>query len=249
MPNFPPLRSYVFAIVDRWIRRYRLNPPFLDVGCGTGEMAMHLARRGWEGIALDSSEEALARVRLALAAHPRVRLVENGLDGVPPGAAHTVFLLDVLEHIEDDAGLLCTLSEKTAPGGYLVVLTPVNPDEWEYDDELYGHIRRYGWDELPEKLKVAGFELLDSHDVTFPFFWVLRHLYLRWLPRRSQSVPREQLTAASSFFNPWSANSVMRAAGEIVGWPPLWRPLFLVQDLFARSRYGHAALFLARKKG
>lgn len=249
MPNFPPLRHYVFSLVDRWIRRYGLGSPALEFGCGTGELAIHLARRGWAGIVFDTSPDALARARRALAAYPRFTIAAEGLAAVPAGAARTVFLMDVLEHVPDDVGLLRTLAEKTAPGGHLIALTSVNPAEWGYDDEFYGHLRRYDWGELAEKLADAGFSLLEDRDVTFPIFWALRRLYLRILPRHPQSLSAGQQTAASSYSNSWSLHPLLRALAAIAGWPPLWAPLLLAQHLFERSHRGYAALFLARKTG
>jgi SAM-dependent methyltransferase len=249
MPNFPPLRYYVFSVVDRWISRHGLEGPFLEVGCGTGDLAVHLARRGWAGTAIDSSGEALARARRSLAPHTGVKLVEAGLDAVPAGSSRTVFIMDVVEHVQDDAGLLRTLAEKTAPGGHLVLLTPVNPGEWGHDDDIYGHFRRYGWEEMEKRLTEAGFETMARWNVTFPFIWMLRRIYLLFLPRGRDEAPRDRLTAASSFYNPWDERTLLRFAGFVLGWRFWWMPLFLVQDLFARSKGGHAAMFLARKRG
>ena len=248
MPNFPPLRRYVFSVVDRWITGHGLVAPFLEVGCGTGDLAVHLARRGWNGIAQDSSEEALARASRALAGYPGIRVSREGLESVPPGSANTVFIMDVVEHVQDDLGLLRILAGKTAPGGHLVLLTPVNPGEWGHDDEIYGHFRRYGWEEMELRLSDAGFEVLDRWNVTSPFIWLLRKIYLLFLPRGGAGGSKDRLTAASSFYNPWSRRTLLHAAGTVIGWRLWWGPLFWVQDRFAKTRRGHAAMFLARKK-
>jgi len=248
MPNFPPLRRYVFSVVDRWIGAHKLEEPFLEVGCGTGDLAVHLARRGWTGIALDSSKEALVRAGKALSAHPGIRILHEGLDAVPAGSARTTFIIDVIEHVQDDSGLLRTLAEKTMPGGHLVLLTPVNPGEWGHDDEIYGHFRRYGWEEVEKRLEGAGFGVIDRWNVTFPFIWMLRKLYLFFLPRGGTGQSRDSLTAASSFYNPWSRRTILRQAGVVVGWRLWWTPLFWMQDRFSKTHRGHAAMFLARRK-
>jgi SAM-dependent methyltransferase len=248
MPNFPPLRRYVFSVVDRWIARHGLESPFLEVGCGTGDLAVHLAGKGWTGTAFDSSAEALSRARQALAPYPGIRVVADGLAGVPDGAFRTVFLMDVLEHVQDDAGLLRTLAGKLAPGGSLVLLTPVNPGEWGHDDDIYGHFRRYGWEELADKLAGAGLARVEQWNVTVPFIWALRRLYLRALPGKSREGGQDSLTAASSFYNPWSQNALLRGAGALLGLKIWWAPLFWLQDRFNWSTGGHAAMFLARKR-
>lgn len=248
MPNFPPLRRYVFSVVDRLIERHGLEGPFLEVGCGTGDLAEHLARRGWKGTAFDSSDEAMARARTRLAECPGVAVDAAGLAGAPEGAFKTVFLMDVLEHVQDDLGLLRALAGKLAPGGALVLLTPVNPGEWSHDDEIYGHFRRYGWEDLALKLAAAGLTPLARWNVTVPFIWALRRFYLKFLPRQAAGAGRDKLTSASSFYNPWSQNAFLRVAGVVLGWRLWWAPLFLVQDRFADSTGGHAAIFLARKR-
>lgn len=247
MPNFPPLRRYVLSVVDRWIDQYGLVPPFLDVGCGTGAVASHLAAKGWHGLALDSSSQAVEQARAALAGYPEVRVSTEGVDQLAPGQFQTVLIMDVLEHVRDDEGLLQTLARCLAPGGAMILLTPVNPREWRQDDVLYGHFRRYEWNDLERKLAVAGLAVQERWNVTVPFMWALRRVYLKLLPRRAPGAAQDTLTAASSFYNPWNENPWLKAASTLFGLSWWWAPLFWVQNAFAGSRGGHAAMFLALK--
>jgi len=52
-------------------------------------------------------------------------------------------LFDVLEHIKNDQQVLRKLSSLLVKGGFLVMAVPSNPDEWSWDDDFYGHFRRY----------------------------------------------------------------------------------------------------------
>lgn len=248
MPNFPPLRRYVFSVVDRWIRRHRLSGPFLEVGCGTGALARHLAGKGWSGTAIDSSPLAAAAARAMLAGFGAVEVGDNGLAGLGERKFSTIFIMDVLEHVRDDAGLLGDLAGRLDPGGAMVLLAPVNPSEWRQDDVLYGHFRRYGWDELEGKLGGAGLAVTARWNVTVPFMWTLRRIYLKLLPPRTGGAPRDTLTAASSFYNPWSEHPLLRIVGVAFGLSWWWWLPFRIQDLFSCSRGGHAAMFLARRK-
>ena len=247
MPNFPPLRHYVFSIVDRWIERYGLAAPFLDVGCGTGALAAHLAGKGWHGVALDSSPAAAAKARAMLAPFHSVEMSGGNLHALEGRSFNTAFIMDVLEHVRDDSGLLRAVSGLLSADGALVLLVPVNPAEWRHDDELYGHFRRYGWEELEEKIAEAGLVARAWWNVTVPVMWALRRLYLALLPVRSAIQSRDTLTAASSFYNPWDDHPFMKTAGALLGLPVWWEPLIRVQDLFAGSRRGHAAMILATK--
>lgn len=55
----------------------------LELGCGTGEDAIYLARRGVRVIATDSSEAMLAAARVKTANEPRVRIERFDLNALP----------------------------------------------------------------------------------------------------------------------------------------------------------------------
>jgi len=120
----------------------------LDVGCGTGMLLAELERRGFghlEGVEPDAALRARVR-RPGLALH----------EALPDGTFDTVFMLDVLEHIEDDSGTLRRVHGMLAPGGRLFVSVPAHPFLWSAHDEVNHHVRRYRRDELSARLREAG---------------------------------------------------------------------------------------------
>ena len=52
-------------------------------------------------------------------------------------------MLDVLEHIADDAAMLASLANKLAPGGRIVLKVPAIPWLFNSLDAAVGHFRRY----------------------------------------------------------------------------------------------------------
>jgi SAM-dependent methyltransferase len=68
-------------------------------------------------------------------------------------------LFDVLEHLDDDRGMLRFLHEILVPGGALVLTVPAHPFLFDDRDELAHHRRRYRRGELRRKLGEAGFEI------------------------------------------------------------------------------------------
>ena len=70
-----------------------------------------------------------------------------------------VTTLDVLEHIDDDRGMLAEMHRVLAPGGTLLVTVPAFPFLWGAQDEISHHKRRYRRRELRERVEGAGFEL------------------------------------------------------------------------------------------
>ncbi|HET7585056.1 MAG TPA: methyltransferase domain-containing protein [Gemmatimonadaceae bacterium] len=113
-----------------------------DVGCGTGATVGALLS-GYGCIGIDRSPEA---VRLASIRFPGATF----LHGSPPAdhtdaihAADVVLLMDVLEHVEQDAELLHALVRVTRPRAHLVVTVPADPRLWSPHDDRFGHHRRY----------------------------------------------------------------------------------------------------------
>ena len=74
----------------------------------------------------------------------------------------SVICINVLEHIEDDLGVLRNFYEVLKPGGYAVVLVPHDPDLYSPIDKELGHFLRYSKKHLAERMKEAGFEVVAT---------------------------------------------------------------------------------------
>ncbi len=134
------------AIVRHWIDR--LAPPgpddlLVDAGMGTGTWLVEMASR-CRVLGLDDHDESLALVR------PRLEAVGGGalkttLDSVdlPDGSAAVVTMMDVLEHLDDDAAALNEMVRITRPGGLIVVTVPALRWLWSDWDVTLHHRRRY----------------------------------------------------------------------------------------------------------
>ena len=74
----------------------------------------------------------------------------------------TIFCSNVLEHLEPDQQVLQDFHRTIVPGGHCVIVVPAG--RWLYtgtDAEL-GHCRRYTKQELADKMKLAGFEIVHQ---------------------------------------------------------------------------------------
>jgi SAM-dependent methyltransferase len=69
------------------------------------------------------------------------------------------FLLDVLEHIPDDAAALDHIYRALRPGGLLFITTPALNCFWSWNDEVAGHQRRYSKSCYRRLAAAAGFEI------------------------------------------------------------------------------------------
>jgi SAM-dependent methyltransferase len=97
----------------------------LDLGCGAGQLAHHLATRGAaEVVGVDLSERMLALAR-AQWAHPRVTYQRAALETVAFAAARFELVVSslALHYVEDYRGLMARIAGWLVPGGRLVYST------------------------------------------------------------------------------------------------------------------------------
>jgi len=127
----------------------------LDAGCGTGQMTKRLGAIG-TAYGLDSAPEAIAFARSR-----GVERLAQGSITAPPfanGAFDCVLALDVIEHVDDDFGILTSLLQILRPGGHLIVTVPAFDALWSEHDEINHHKRRYRARQLKTLIENAGFE-------------------------------------------------------------------------------------------
>lgn len=150
---FTARREIVLDVLKRFLPA-RQPLKIVDVGCGSGFFLKELTQFGnAEGIdassaALRYAGEQLQRVRWgALPDH--LPCADEDYD--------VVTLLDVLEHIQDDAAALVRLRQTLKANGLMVCTVPAFPALWSMQDELGHHYRRYRSYELAQKMESAGF--------------------------------------------------------------------------------------------
>ena len=112
---------------------------------------------------------------------------------LPDACVDAVTALNVLEHIDDDAGALREIARILRPGGVAHVEVPAGPDLFDVYDEQLMHHRRYHLGDLLAKARGAGFEVLRGTHLGFflypPFAWVKRR------NRRLLSLPAAEKRA------------------------------------------------------
>jgi SAM-dependent methyltransferase len=131
----------------------------LDAGCGSGRNMVELARHGTvTGIELSETSVGLARARDA------GEVIEGSVLTMPfdESSFDLAVSLDVIEHLEDDAGALRELRRVVVPGGPLLVTVPAYPWLWSGHDVVNHHHRRYTRDSLLAVAQVAGWRCVRT---------------------------------------------------------------------------------------
>ncbi len=124
-----------------------------DFGAGAGTFALPVAQAGREVLCLEPDS--------TLQQH----LEGQGLDCIADlgqlaeASVDSIYSLNVLEHIEDDAGALHSLRRVLRPGGTLLIYVPAFNLLYSSMDEKVGHYRRYRRRALMRLVSASGFRV------------------------------------------------------------------------------------------
>ena len=125
--------------------RPHCGPSVLEVGAGLGEFAaqFHGLRRH---VVTDVDPDCVASMAARFADRPEVSSRQLDLTGgaIDIGEpVSTIVAINVLEHLEDDAGALRALASMVEPGGRIVLWVPGYQQLYGDFDRAVGHVRRY----------------------------------------------------------------------------------------------------------
>jgi SAM-dependent methyltransferase len=216
----------------------------LEVGPGAGDLAAFLLSRGHRLTLVEPSTEALDALARRFRGRQGVELVAGDARAFSrPGAFTRVLVCEVLEHVEDDLGLLRHLAAQLAPGGRLLGSVPAFARRWSAADEAVGHLRRYERGQLSSALEVAGLQVSYLACYGFPVANLLgpaRALAGRLRLRRGAATPaaRSLGSGLQPGLLPWPGARPWRWALA----PALW-----LQQRFADRDWGTGWVFEARR--
>ena len=179
----------------------------LEVGAGRGTYSPFLRELGESLVAVEPAPRGAESVQRQVAGLEHVDVVQGVLDDVDP--AHrfdSAVMFNVLEHIDDDRGVLAGIRSRLDSGGRLVVWVPAFPSLLGDFDRRIGHLRRYRRTSLVALAQEAGFEVVDCRYANLPGFfawWLvvralgltptfggLAGVYDRWFVRVVRAVER-----------------------------------------------------------
>jgi SAM-dependent methyltransferase len=163
----------------------------LDVGAGSGFFSRQLLSRS-------SAEEAWCvdtnyahdsdSVEFGKSIHFR-----RSVDSV---SADLVLMMDVLEHVDDDVGLLGHYVQKAPQGSRFLISVPAFQFLWSDHDIFLEHKRRYTLDQLESVVKSANLTVKDGtyyFGLVFPLVAVMR--LAQRLRRHRDITPQSQLSS------------------------------------------------------
>lgn len=167
-----------------------LGDRVLEIGCGTGNFTVPLAHRCRHLTAVDLDADYVATARSRLPHAPHVDFFTGDATQMEwSDRFDTVILLDVLEHIEQDAEFLHRLRHVLNPGGRLILKVPAGQRLYSSLDANVGHYRRYNKTSITQVLDAAHFtpeHLRYFNMAGIPGWWVNGSVLKRTVPSSGQ---------------------------------------------------------------
>lgn len=133
------------------------NADILDAGCGTGGNLDTLSQYGKvTGLEMEQSAANFAKEREV--ADIIVGYLPDNIP-IPNKSFDLVTMVDVLEHIDDDAGSLSAVNSLLKDTGYILITVPAFQSLWSVHDEVHHHKRRYRKRQLTQLIEQSGFKI------------------------------------------------------------------------------------------
>jgi 2-polyprenyl-3-methyl-5-hydroxy-6-metoxy-1,4-benzoquinol methylase len=171
-----------------------LNPQrLLDVGAGSGFFSRHLLSQGGAQSAL-CVDIGYDRDRDDQIGGKPV-LYRRDCDATD---CDLVLMMDVLEHVDDDRGLLRHYAAKVPSGAHFLVTVPAFRFLWSGHDVFLEHKRRYTLTEIEATIREAGLEVVKGayfFGFIFPLAAAVR------LAARGDTQPRSSLSKQGALAN------------------------------------------------
>lgn len=217
-------REQAVGSLERWIAVP--EPVILDVGCSSG-YTLGLLRHRMPRATLLGADCVRRPLEKLSAAIPDLPLLQFDIVDCPleNDSVDGVVLLNILEHIEDDARAVRQIHRILKPGGVAVIEVPAGPQLYDIYDQNLLHFRRYRLRGLTGLMRSAGFQVLKASHLGFlffPAFWVAkrRNRQLAHMEVEAQRAVIDQhmrLLGHSSALH--SLMAVERALGRFVSYP------------------------------
>ncbi|MEM6633712.1 MAG: class I SAM-dependent methyltransferase [Bacteroidota bacterium] len=178
---------------------YVVEGPILEVGSGIGNISSFFLERGMPICLSDIRENYCGFLEEKFSQHPQLIDILQ-LDLVHPqfeteyaewlGHFHTVYALNVVEHIEDDGLALANIRKLLAPKGRVIILVPAYQMLYNtFDKNLY-HYRRYTKSTLSAVFEENSIPVLTKFHFNFIgiFGWILSGSILK-----KETIPSGQM--------------------------------------------------------
>lgn len=221
---------------------------FVDVGCGAGELALTLVGKGFSGVGLDYSADAIKTAeslrRKKNISDKKLALIKGDQSELGRKKYDVVICCEVLEHVKEDAALLKKLI--AVSNKYLLISVPAKQKLFDESDEAVGHFRRYEKEDLIKLVETNGLMIKEMVNYGYPFTNTIRFarraMFKRVL-KKSKSHSMEKRSKGSGI-NPIKLPSFLIK----IDIEKLIVPFYHFSRLFNKTNLSEGYLVLCEKK-
>lgn len=162
----PWQKGYIKRIKKYLLTQDSKNKTLIDIGAGSGYVAIEMAKLGMKVIALDLSDKAIANLRkykkelnlknltLIKSLAEKISLPDKSIDYLVANA--------ILEHIPNEKKAISEWKRILKPKGRMFITVPLKfrylwPFLWPlnfWHDQRFGHLRRYDLESLKKKFSL-----------------------------------------------------------------------------------------------
>ncbi|MCR5836758.1 MAG: class I SAM-dependent methyltransferase [Lachnospiraceae bacterium] len=238
------------ALVVKCLQSIKCNgKSVLEVGFGSGDSLCDYSKLGMTVYGYDFSPQANYEAKKRLEANKIRGVVLYNSEYEAYSQQYDVLIAcEVLEHIEHDEEMLITWNQVLGADGYIIITVPSRMKKWCLNDIWAGHYRRYERNEIYEKMKKSGFEIIYLWSYPFPINIILDYL----LNREKKSAHGIETHKQKGFtkIEMTKESGVKREASWLARalskkW--LLYPWHLLQLLFINTDLGSGYVVLAKK--
>jgi SAM-dependent methyltransferase len=242
-----PLEFLERSIIKKTIRRKSLiSERYLEVGCGDGFNLEMFSEMGMSGSGIDIAEDAIESAKSRKLKNADIRVMDFlASDSITP-PPHIIFMLNILEHIQDDHFFFEKAYQMLPKGGFLVIAVPANSHAYGFADANAGHARRYDTKELREKLEKRGFSIDSWFSVGFPVNRTYTWLFNFLNKNRKRKDGNEQTKLSGIRNKDGYYGGIYDAVAKIAF--PVLKVAIQLDRLFLRTNLGNNIVVFARKK-
>lgn len=184
----------------------------MEVGCSAGHLLADM-RRGLPNATLTGGDYTLGTLLSLGEKMPAIPLVRFDLadSPLPSNTYDAMVLLNVLEHIEDDAAAAMHIARMLRPGGVAVIEVPAGPELFDDYDRALRHFRRYTLHGLCKLIEGAGLRVERRNylgALIYPAFYLAK--------KRSQNNPKQAAERRRHVTNAIGATSRLNPIGHAI---------------------------------
>ena len=181
-PTYYLRRLLLLKRISQFIKK---NDEVLDIGCGTGDYLLEMAKYKVKLNGFDYSKYAIEKAKKKLI-YQKADLKVSNLENFNSKKKYDfIFISEVLEHIKDDFEALRKITSFLNKKGKIIISVPFDQNLWKYEShQPYDDLRRYSKKELKQLANKAGLSVIRLDCYGFPF---LRFYYFLTRPWRKKS--------------------------------------------------------------